>query len=77
MDLLVPVQCRLTRAAGRSAGAVEAVGQFGDRLLQVRRDGGEMPLVVGDQLRIGLAGEGIGKIECAGVQGLHLTGRDR
>jgi hypothetical protein len=43
----------------------------GARLLQARRDGGEMPLVVGDELRVALGGESFGQIECTAVFVVH------
>jgi hypothetical protein len=69
VDLQVPVERLLARAARRLALGVEAVGLLGDRALQALRDGREVPLVVGDQRRVGLGGEMVGKIECAGGQG--------
>ena len=48
---------------------VETVGQVGDRLLEALRDGGEVLLVAGDQRRVGLVGEAVGKVEYARGQG--------
>ena len=59
-------------AAGRLALGVEAVGQVGDRLLEALRDGREVLLVAGDQRRVGLGGEVVGKVERAGRQGIHV-----
>ena len=66
VDLGVPVHRVPAGAAGCFALRVETVGQFGDRLPQALRDGGEVPLVAGDQLRVGLGGETVGKVERAG-----------
>ena len=68
VDLHVPVHRLLADAAGRLALGVEAVGQVGDRLLEALRDGREVPLVAGDQRRVGLGGEAVGKVERAGSQ---------
>ena len=72
VDLHVPVHSFLSYAAGRLALGIEAVGQVGDRLLEALRDGGEVLLVAGDQRRVGLAGEVVGKVKGAGSQGVHL-----
>jgi hypothetical protein len=69
VDLDVPVHCRLAFAAGRLELGIEAVGQVGDRLLEALRDGREVLLVAGDQGRVGLGGEMVAKVECAGSQG--------
>ena len=76
VDLQVPVQRLLARAAGRLALGVEAVGQVGDRLLEALRDRREVLLVGGDQRRVGLGGEVVGKIERAGGQGGHGINSD-
>ena len=73
VDLLVPVHRLLALAAGRPALGVEAVGQVGDRLLEALRDGREVLLVVGDQRRVGLGGEVVGKVERAGRQAIHVS----
>ena len=73
VDLQVPVHRLLARAAGRLALGVEAVGQVGDRLLEALRDGREVLLVAGDQRRVGLGGEVVGKVERAGSQGHSAT----
>ncbi len=67
VDLQVPVHGPAADAAGRPAGGFEAVGQLGDGLLQARRDGGEVPLVGGDQRGVGLRGEVVGEVERAGA----------
>jgi hypothetical protein len=69
VDLQVPVQRRLAFSTGRLALGIEAPGQLGDRLLEALRDGREVPLVAGDQRRVGLGGEVVGKVERAGSQG--------
>ena len=74
VDLHVPVHRLLADAAGRLARGVEAVGQVGDRLLEALRDGREVLLVAGDQRRVGLGGEVVGKVERAGGQGVHVIG---
>jgi hypothetical protein len=70
VDLHVPVQRLLAYAAGRLALGMEAVGQVGDRLLEVVRDGREVLLVAGDQRRVSLGGEVVGKVKRAGGQGV-------
>ena len=69
MDLQVAVHRRLAGAAGRPALGVEAVGEVGERLLEALRDGREVPLVAGDQGRVGLGGEVVGKSERGGQRG--------
>src|SRR6202035_1072465 len=76
VDLHVPVHRLLAYAAGRLALGIEAVGQVGDRLLEALRDGREVLLVAGDQRRVGLGGEVVGKVERAGSQGVHLISSD-
>ena len=76
VDLHVPVHRLLADAAGRPALGVEAVGQVGDRLLEALRDGREVLLVAGDQRRVGLADEVVGKVERAGSQGVHVISSD-
>jgi len=68
VDLHVPVQRLLADSARRLAFGVEAVGQVGDRLLEALRDGREVLLVDGDQRRIGLGTETVGKIKRARTQ---------
>ena len=65
-DLQVPIQRRLAGAAGFLAQGIETVGHVGDQLLETLRDAREMQFVAGDQRRVGLAGEAIGKVEHAG-----------
>lgn len=76
MDLQVPVHRLPALAAGRLELGVEATGQVGDRLFEALRDGREVPLVGGDQLRIGLVGEVAGKVERAGGQRVHVISSD-
>ena len=71
VDLLVPLHRHLALATGCLAHGVEAVGQVGDRLFEGFGDRREMLLVVGDQRRVGLGREMVGKVEHAGGQGLH------
>jgi len=71
VDLHVPVHRRLAYAAGRRALGIEAAGQVGDRLLEALRDGREVLLVAGDQRRVGLGGEVVGKVKRAGSQRAH------
>ena len=66
----------LAYAAGRLALGVEAAGQVGDRLLEALRDGREVLLVAGDQRRVGLGGEVVGKVKRAGSQGVHVISSD-
>ena len=72
VDLHVPVHRLLADAAGRPARGVETVGQVGDRLLEALRDRREVPLVAGDQRRVGLGGEVVGKVEHGGSQGIQF-----
>ena len=76
VDLQVPVHRLLADAAGRLALGIEAVGQVGDRLLEALRDGREVLLVAGDQRRVGLGGEAVGKVKRAGGQGVHVISSD-
>lgn len=76
MDLRVPVHRLPTHAAGRPALGIEAVGQFGDRLLKALREGREVLLVTGDQCRVGLGGKVVGKVKHAGGQRVHVIGSD-
>ncbi len=71
VDLHVPVHRLPADAAGRLELGVEAFGQFGDRLLEALSDGREVLFVAGDQRRVGLGGEVVGKVERAGGQGVH------
>jgi hypothetical protein len=73
VDLHVPVHRPLPYAAGCPALGIEAVGQVGDRLLEALRDGREVLLVAGDQRRIGLGGEAVGKVKRAGSQRIHIS----
>ena len=63
VDLQVPVHRLLAGAAGRPAFGVESLGEVGDRPLEALRDGREVLLVAGDQPRVGLGGEAVGKVE--------------
>ena len=72
VDLRVPVHRLLAYAAGRLELGLEAFGQVGDRLLEALRDGREVLLVGGDQRRVGLGGEPLGKVKRAGSRGTHL-----
>ncbi len=76
MDLHVPVHRLLSYPAGRLALGIEAVGQVGDRLLEALREGREVLLVAGDQRRVGLADEVVGKVKRAGNQGVHVISSD-
>src|SRR5256885_6428547 len=73
-DLLARVRRPPALAAGRPAFGIEAFRQVGDRLREALRDGRKMPLVAGDQRRVGLRGELVGKIKRAGGQRLHGIG---
>src|SRR3954454_18733711 len=66
MDLQVPVHRLLADAAGGPSLGIEALGQICDRLLEALRHGGEMLLVPGDQPRLSLGREMLGKVECTG-----------
>ncbi len=76
VDLHVPIHRLPGRPAGRPALGVQPVGQLHDRLLQAAGDVGEVPFVVGDQRRVGLGGEAVGKVERMGGQGVHVGGSD-
>lgn len=76
VDLHVPVHRLPAQAAGRPAQVVEAVGQFGDRLLEALAEGREVLLVAADQRRVGLGGETAGKVERARGQGVHAISSD-
>jgi len=76
VDLHVPVQRLLAQAAARAALGIEAGGQIGDRPLEAFRDGRDVPLVAGDQRRVGLGGEPAGKVKRAGGQGIHVISSD-
>ena len=76
MDLHVPVHRLLAYAAGRLELGIEAAGQVGDRLLEALRDGREVLLVAGDQRRVGLGGEAVGKVKRAGSQRVHVISSD-
>lgn len=76
VDLHVPVHRLLAYAARRLELGIEAVGQIGDRLLEALRDGREVLLIAGDQRRVGLEGEAVGKVKRPGGQGVHVIGSD-
>jgi hypothetical protein len=76
VDLHVPVHRLLAYAAGRLKLGIEAAGQLGDRLLEALRDGREVLLVAGDQRRVGLGGEAVGKVKRAGGQRVHVISSD-
>lgn len=76
VDLQVPVHRLPAFAAGRLTLGSEAVGQVGDRLLEALRDGREVLLIAGDQRRVGLGREVVGKVKRAGGQGIHVIGSD-
>lgn len=67
MDLEVAVHGRLPLTARHPALGLQAVGEFRDRRLEALPDGGETAFVLGDERRIGLGDETIGKIEGAGA----------
>ena len=76
VDLHVPVHRLLAYATGRPALGIEAAGQVGDRLLKALRDGREVLLVAGDQRRVSLGGEAVGKVKRAGSQRVHVISSD-
>src|SRR6202035_2066308 len=76
VDLHVPVHRLLAYAAGRLALGIEAVGQVGDRLPEALRDGREVLLVAGDQRRVGLRAEVVGKVKRAVSQRVHVISSD-
>jgi hypothetical protein len=71
VDLHVAVHRALADAAGGLSLDIEAFGQLGDRLLEAVRDRCEMLLVGGDEGWVGFGGEVVGKVKCAGSQGVH------
>jgi hypothetical protein len=71
VDLLVAFERRRTGAAGVFALGVEAAGQVVDRPFEALRHRREVLLVLRDQLRVGLGGEVVGKIERAARQRGH------
>jgi hypothetical protein len=68
VDLHVPFHRLGAHAAWRLALGLEAAGELGDRLLQALRDGRELLLVAGDQRRVGLGGETLGKVKRTRIQ---------
>jgi hypothetical protein len=76
VHLGVPVHCLLADAAGRPELGLEAAGEVGDRLLEGVRDRGEVPLVGGDQRRVGLGGETAGKVKRTRGQWVHPISSD-
>ena len=50
--------------------------KVGDRLPEALRDGREVLLVAGDQRRVGLVGEAVGKVKRAGGQRVHVISSD-
>ncbi len=72
----VPVHGLLADAAGRPELGVEAAGQVGDRLLEAVRDRREVLLVGGDQRRVGLGGETVGKVKRTRGQWVHPISSD-
>jgi hypothetical protein len=73
VHLLVAVQGLLADAAGGPPRDGEAVREVGDRPLEALADRREVLLVAGDQGRVGLAGEALGKIERAAGPVVHAT----
>jgi len=71
VDLHVPLHGHLALATRRASLGIEPIGEVRDRLVEALPNGGEMPLVVGDQRRVALCGKAVGKGECAGGQGGH------
>ena len=57
-------------------GSLDQFEQTGDRLLEALRDGREVLLVAGDQRRVSLAGEAVGKVKRAGSQRVHVISSD-
>ena len=76
VDLHVAFHRRLAPAAGRHALGIEAIGELGDGLLEALRDGREVQLVRGDQRRVSLCAEAVGKVKHAGSQGVHGISSD-
>ena len=74
VDLQVPVHRLLTDAAGRRALGLQSRREGGDRLFEACRDGREVLLVAGDLLRVGLRGELVREVECAGRRGGDVVG---
>ena len=76
VHLGVPVHRLLADAAGRPELGLEAAGEVGDRLLEGVRDRREVPLVGGDQRRVGLGGETVGKVKGTRGQWVHPISSD-
>jgi hypothetical protein len=76
VDLHVPFHRLLTQATRRLARGVEAVGQVGHGMPEALRDGREVPLVLGDQGRVGLRAEVLGKVEGSDGHWAHVSGSD-
>jgi hypothetical protein len=68
VDLHVPLHRLGAHATGRPELGGEPAGQFGDGLLQALGDGGEALLVAGDQRRVALGREPLGKVKRTGNQ---------
>ncbi len=72
VDLQIPIHRPPPRTPWGLALGVEAVRQVRDLLLQALRDGGEVLLVAGDQRRVGLGDQMLGKVERTGGHGDHV-----
>jgi hypothetical protein len=70
----VPFHRGLPCAAGRPAFLIEAGGQVGDGPPEARRDGGDVLLVAGDQCRVCLGREVVGKVERARSKWVQVFG---
>ena len=73
---MIPVHRPLADAAWCFQLGVQAVGQVGDRLPEALRDGRELPLVAGDQRRVGLGAEVAGQVERARGRWVHVISSD-
>jgi hypothetical protein len=72
VDLQVALKRLLADAARRLALGIEPVGQVGGRLLESLGDGREVLLVGGDERRVSLGGEAVGKVKRAGANRVQL-----
>jgi hypothetical protein len=68
VDLHVSVHRLLAYATGRLALRIDAVGQVGNRPVEALRNGREVLLVAGDQRRVDLGNEPVGKVKRTGRQ---------
>ncbi len=76
VNLQVPLQRPLAHAARRPALGIQTAREVRDRLLEALRDSREVQLVAGDQRRVGLGSEALGKVKRADSQRVHVISSD-